>query len=157
MNEVVMRKFMRMVCVVILSTIFVACSIEDANQIGYSTEGDITNSSNDSELDVQSVNVEDEVEFKSLCQEFDIKSLDKKSVGMLVTKDLILGSPFESEEGYTRYTCGAIEDFLEEIDMYQHTYRVYKIKDFQLQKDFPFKGNDVVRVYGIIESVSKSY
>lgn len=103
------------------------------------------------------INIENEEEFKALCEELVFKDIDENTIGKYVTKELIFDGGLNHEDGYILYECGATEDFLEDLGVYQKTYNLYRIKDYRIQKDFPIEGSDVMRIYGIVEDVSKSY
>lgn len=103
------------------------------------------------------LNIENEEEFKSSCEELILKNVDEDIIGKYVTKELIFGGGTVQEDGHTLYKCGATEDFLEDLGVYQKTYNIYKIEDYRIQKDFPIEENDVMRIYGIVDDVSMSY
>lgn len=107
--------------------------------------------------ETSSLNIENEEKFKSLCEELVFKDINENTIGKYVTKELIFDGGTTQEDGYTLYECGVTEDFLEDLGVYQKTYNVYRIKDYRIQKDFPIEGSDVMRIYGIVEDVSKSY
>lgn len=107
--------------------------------------------------ETSTLNIENEEEFKSLCEELVFKDIDENTIGKYVTKELIFDGGTVHEDGYTLYKCGATEDFLEDLGAYQKTYNVYTIKDYRIQKDFPIERSDVIRIYGIVEDVNKSY
>lgn len=115
------------------------------------------NIENDTAFNEISLNTENEEEFKLKCEELVFKDIDKNTIGKYVTKELIFDGGTIQDGGYTLYECGATEDFLEELGVYQKTYNVYRIKDYRIDKDFPIEGSDVMRIYGIVEDVSKSY
>lgn len=93
-----------------------------------------------------------EDDFKSNCVEITYNDLDEEWIGKYVTKEIIFGD-LEVENN----VCVATEDLIEELDGYQHSYRIYKINDVRLDKSFPINENDVIRVYGIIKDVNKNY
>lgn len=108
------------------------------------------------EEDAEHVDVTNEDDFKEACKEIIFTNINENTVGEYVTKELVFGKSSILEDGTTMYECGAVEDFIEGIE-YQKIYNIYRVKDFRLQKDFPLAGSDIMRVYGVIEDVSKSY
>ena len=94
-----------------------------------------------------------EEEYKALCKEISYNSIDESYVGKYVYKEIIFGRQQDNGE----YSCGALEDFNEGFDFYQHTNRVYSIKDCRIDKTFPIESDDVIKIYGVVDSVSKSY
>lgn len=95
-----------------------------------------------------------EEEFKNLCSEIIYNDISEQTVGKYVYKDLF---NWQIKESGDRYLCNAIEDFIEDLNIYQKTYRNYAIIDCRFDNTFPIENNDIIRVYGIVDSVSQSY
>lgn len=95
-----------------------------------------------------------EEEFKDLCSEIIYNEISEQSIGEYVYKDLF---NWQIKESSDRYLCSAIEDFIEDLKGYQKTYRNYKVIDCRFDNSFPIENDDIIRVYGIVESVSQSY
>ena len=144
--------------IVSIMSIFVLCgceNVQDSYAIKEITtkEEATTNIMEISEKEERLDNDIPEQEFKNRCSEIIYNDIDENSVGTYVYKDLF---NWEIEEGGD-YACCAIEDFLEDLKSYQKTYRIYRINDCRIDKSFPIENNDVIRVYGIVDSVSQSY
>lgn len=159
------KKHMRYLILAICALNFLCiggCSYRTNNE----TESDLTsfhsniesiNKENElNQNEISTVDIYNKEEFKALCEELVLIDINESTIGKYVTKELVFGGS-EELEGYTLYECGATEDFLEDLRVYQKTYNVYRIKDYRLDKDFPIEGDDVMRIYGIVEDVSKSY
>ncbi|MDE7252689.1 MAG: hypothetical protein K2O32_07090 [Acetatifactor sp.] len=95
-----------------------------------------------------------EEEFKNLCSEIVYNDISEQTVGKYVYKDLF---NWQIKESDNRYLCNAIEDFIEDLKTYQKTYRNYGIIDCRYDSSFPIENSDIIRVYGIVDSVSQSY
>lgn len=95
-----------------------------------------------------------EEEFKTLCSEIIYNDISEQAVGKYVYKDLF---NWQIRESGDRYLCNAIEDFIEDLKVYQKTYRNYEIIDCRYDGSFPIEDSDILRVYGIVDSVSESY
>lgn len=93
-----------------------------------------------------------EKEFKEKCTEIIYNNISEKTVGEYVYKDL-----FNWKTENNNFKCCAKEDFIEDIKGYQKTYRIYKVIDCRKDKTFPIENDDIIRVYGVVDSVSESY
>lgn len=156
------NKMIGLLCVIFMLYI-ISCTGKDENENDTPMVQDINENIN-SEKSMEtgtkssaSVDIYDEEEFKLKCNEIIFKDLSEAFIGEYVTKEIIIGSSTTTEDGIKIYECGATEDFLEEMDFYQKTYNVYRIKDYRIDNAFPIQGSDVMRIYGVIEDVSKSY
>lgn len=94
-----------------------------------------------------------EAEYKELCEEINYNDIDENYVGKHICKEIL----WDNYEENGIYTCAALEDFNEEFNFYQHTYRIYKILDCRNDKDFPLESNDIVKIYGEIIDTSKHF
>lgn len=99
-------------------------------------------------------NLLDEDEFKNFCSEIIYNNISEQSVGEYVYKDLF---NWKINESGDRYLCSAIEDFLEDLKVFQKTYKNYEIIDCRIDNSFPIENSDIIRVYGVVDSVSQSY
>ena len=93
-----------------------------------------------------------EADFKASCIEVDYNDLDDTWVGKNVTKEILFTSS-EKEE----YECASTESFIEDLDTYQHTYKIYDIKDCRYNKSYIIKESDVTRIYGTITEIHMNY
>lgn len=93
-----------------------------------------------------------EADFKASCIEVDYNDLDNTWVGKNVTKEILFTSS-EKEE----YECASTESFIEDLDTYQHTYKIYDIKDCRYNKSYIIKASDVTRIYGTITEIHMNY
>lgn len=90
--------------------------------------------------------------FKSNCKEIDYNDLDESWIGSFVTKELIFNASNTGE-----YKCGATEDFVEDVKVYQKTYKTYNIYDCRFDNSFPIFDNDVIKIYGVITDVRYNF
>lgn len=116
------------------------------------TESSISTLESDETLNEPSYSIEDEEYFKNSCTEITYNDLDESWIGKWVTKEILFNSS-EKEE----YECGSTEDFIEEMNGYQRTYRAYKIYDQRIDKSFPIQSNDVIRIYGIVTDIKYNW
>ena len=100
----------------------------------------------------KSISIYDESLFKNSCIEITYNDLDKNWIGKNITKEILFTSTDTDS-----YTCGATEDFIEEWDEFQHTYRIYTIFDKRFDKSFPIHSNDVIKIYGVISDIEMNY
>lgn len=116
-----------------------------------------TDTTNEDVINVETTTIKTELteeEYKSFCEEIIYNDIDEGLIGKLVYKDLIWHTKGESE---IYNSCAAIEDFNETFNFYQHSYRVYEIKDCRLDNTFPIESNDIVRVYGVVDEVQMNF
>lgn len=93
-----------------------------------------------------------EADFKASCIEVDYNNLDDTWVGKNVTKEILFTSSEKDE-----YECASTESFIEDLDKYQHTYKIYDIKDCRYDKSYIIKESDVTRIYGTITEIHINY
>ncbi|MBR6535973.1 MAG: hypothetical protein IKT67_02120 [Lachnospiraceae bacterium] len=98
--------------------------------------------------------VYDSVAFKMACEEIIYNDIDESYIGKYVTKELVAFEHKEPEDGCRVYTGAALEDFIEDLDAFQNTYRVYKLRDYRLWDDYDMQSEDIMRVYGIVEDIT---
>lgn len=139
------KKYYFLIFIIVI--VFVKISLNDEDSLSGQVEDLII--SNDSEILYNDLS---EDEFKLLCDELDYNDIDDNIIGKPITKEILFGD-FDGQ----KYTCGATEDYIEDLENYQNNYRIYRIYDKRKNNSFFIKDKDVIRIYGVITDVKTNY